>query len=70
MDSSDQDIQALEEELKTLNERRKALLEKLISLKHNRIPPIKVPVIEDDRSISHEITNNSSSQLTIDLFRS
>lgn len=70
MDELEQNIHSIEEELHTLDEKRKLLVEKLTVLINNRTLSANTPASENDSPIFHEITNNSSAQEKINLFRS
>ncbi len=71
MDELEKSIEDIEQELKSLNDSRKKLLEKLIVLRQRRIPSRNAPAVSDDNQvISNEITCNSSKQVKIALFRS
>jgi hypothetical protein len=70
MEELDQDIIKAEEELKSLNVRRKELVEKILSLKKQRNSSFKEPKVTFPLNNGNDINNHSSEKDKIDLFRS
>jgi len=70
MNELDFDIIKAEEELKTLNERRKEIVERILLLKQQRDLPNNIPTTTISPNEIISINNHSSEKVKIDLFRS
>ena len=70
MEELDQNIIKAEEELKSLNERRKELVEQILFLNRQRELSSKTAVVMDKTENGIVINNRSSEKVKIDLFRS
>jgi hypothetical protein len=70
MNELDINIIKAEEELKTLNEKRKKIVERILQLKQQRDLPNSIPTTTIPPNEIISINNHSSEKVKIDLFRS